>query len=108
MDAPVGASVTITYTGTVQVSAAPGSAQTNNAALTWTSINGGNSLTPDAGERFGAAGTLFGDANLNNYRRIDSETVTIGVATSDKDPQVMQRPRAAMRGLVKRLPMRSR
>ena len=84
-DIPVGASVTITYTGTVQVSAAPGSAQTNNAALTWTSINGGNSLTPDAGERFGAAGTLFGDANLNNYRRIDSETVTIGVATFDKD-----------------------
>lgn len=84
-DIPAGGSVTINYSGTVQLSAAPGSIQTNNAELTWTSINGGNSLTPDAGERFGASGTLFGDANLNNYRRIDSETVTVGTASFDKD-----------------------
>ncbi len=84
-DIPAGGSVVINYTSTVQLSAPPGSTQTNNAALTWTSINGGNSLTPDAGERFGAPGTLFGDTNLNNYRRVDSETVTVGTATFDKD-----------------------
>jgi len=83
-DIPVGGSVTITYVGTVQVSAAPGSTQINNAALTWTSINGNNSLTPDAGERYGAAGTLYGDANLNNLRRIASQTVTVGTATFGK------------------------
>ncbi len=83
-DVPVGGSVTITYTGTVQVSAAPGSQQINNAELTWTSINGNNSLTPDAGERYGATGTLYGDGNLNNLRRVDSQTVTIGTAAFDK------------------------
>ncbi|MEQ1860175.1 MAG: isopeptide-forming domain-containing fimbrial protein, partial [Chthoniobacteraceae bacterium] len=83
-DIPVGGSVTITYTGTVQVTAAIGSTQINNAALTWTTINGGNSLTPDSGERFGAAGTLFGDGNLNNLRRIASQTVTVGTAAFDK------------------------
>ena len=83
-DIPVGASVTITYVGTLQVSAAPGSAQTNNAELTWTSLNGGNSLAPDGGERFGAPGTLFGDGTLNNLRRVDSQTVTVATATFGK------------------------
>ena len=36
----------------------PGSVETNNAELTWTSVDGGNSLTPDPNERFGAAGHL--------------------------------------------------
>lgn len=84
-DIPVGGSVTITYIGTVQSSAIPGTAETNTAELTWTSLNGSNSLTPDAGERSGAAGTLFGDANLNNLRRVDTHVVTIGTAGFDKD-----------------------
>jgi|GEM_PF-850846 len=83
-DIPVGGTVTITYTGTVQLSAAPGAAETNNATLTWTSINGGNSLTPDAGERFGASTSLLNDGSLNDYRLIDSKTVTVGTASFDK------------------------
>jgi large repetitive protein len=79
-DVPVGGSVTITYTGVVQLSAPPGSLQVNNAELTWTSLNGGNSLTPDAGERFGAPGTILGDGPLNDYRLIGSQTITVGVA----------------------------
>ncbi len=83
-DIPVGASVTITYIGTVQVTATPGAAETNNAEVTWTTLDGGNSLTPDTGERFGAAGTLFGDASVDNLRRTASQTVTVGVGTFDK------------------------
>lgn len=83
-DIPVGGTVTITYTGTVQLSAAPGAMETNNATLTWTSINGGNSLTPDAGERFGASASLLNDGSLNDYRLVDSKTVTVGTASFDK------------------------
>ncbi len=83
-DIPVGGTVTITYVGTVQVSAPTGVAETNNAEVTWTSLDGSNSLTPDAGERFGAAGTLFGDSNLNNFRNVDSQTVTVATATFGK------------------------
>ena len=83
-DIPVGASVTITYIGTVQVTATTGAAETNNAEVTWTTLNGGNSLTPDTGERFGSAGTLFGDANVDNLRKVASQTVTVGTGTFDK------------------------
>ena len=83
-DIPVGASVTITYIGTVQVTAPIGVAETNNAEVTWTTLNGGNSNTPDTGERFGTAGTLYGDANLNNLRNVDSRTVTVATATFGK------------------------
>ena len=83
-DIPVGASVTITYIGTVQVTAPTGVAETNNAEVTWTTLNGGNSNTPDTGERFATAGTLYGDANLNNLRRVDSRTVTVATATFGK------------------------
>ncbi len=83
-DLPVGGSVTITYTGTLQLTATSGSAQTNNAELTWTSRNGGNSLAPDANERFGAPGVLLGDGSLNDYRLVGSQTITVATATFDK------------------------
>lgn len=83
-DIPVGGSVVITYTANVQVSVNPGASETNNAELTWTSINGGNSSSPDAGERYGAPGTIFGDTNLNNLRVTDSETVTVASGTFSK------------------------
>ena len=83
-DIPVGESVTINYIGTVQVTATPGAVETNNAELTWTSVNGNNSLAPDANERFGATGSTFGDGSLNDYRRVDARTVTVGTATFAK------------------------
>ena len=69
----------ITYTGTVQVTVNPGATLTNNAALTWTSLDGGNSLTPDAGERYG----IVGDP-VNNYFDTDTRSVTIATGTFDK------------------------
>src|SRR6185369_4744749 len=59
---------------TVQTTFPPNGSLTNAAVLTWTSLNGGNSTAPDAGERFGAAGSTFGDGTLNDYRRTTSVT----------------------------------
>ena len=83
-DVPIGGSVTITYTGTLQASAAAGTAQTNNAELTWTSLNGGTSLAHDGDERYGAPLAIFGDGSVNDYRRIGSQTITVATATFDK------------------------
>lgn len=75
-DIPAGGSVVIVYTATVQTTFPPNGSLTNAAVLTWTSLNGGNSTAPDANERFGAAGSTFGDGSLNDYRRPTSATTT--------------------------------
>ena len=75
-DIPAGGSVVVVYTATVQVGFAPNGSVTNAAVLTWTSLNGGNSTAPDANERFGAAGSTFGDGSLNDFRRTTSVTTT--------------------------------
>ncbi len=75
-DIPAGGSVTIVYTATVQVGFPTNGSVTNAAVLTWTSLNGGNSTSPDANERYGDPANIFGDGSLNDFRRTADATTT--------------------------------
>lgn len=75
-DIAVGASITLTYSVTVQATIAPGDTITNGATVRWTSTSGAN---PD--ERTGNDGAGPDDTVLNNYEA--SDTTTIGTDFAD-------------------------
>ena len=70
-DIPIDATVTITYTGTLQTSVNPGASYDNTATLTFTSING-----VDPNERTGIAPNIQGDGSVDDYRLVDTATVS--------------------------------
>ncbi|PWH17984.1 MAG: hypothetical protein DDG59_07150, partial [Anaerolineae bacterium] len=73
---PIGGSVTITYSASINSGVAPGQVITNTGNLAWTSTSGAN-----ANERTGADGP--GGA-LNDYAASDQESFAIQGATYDK------------------------
>lgn len=75
-DLPIDGVVVITYTATLQSNIVPLQTLINTATATFTSLNGGNSVAPDLGERFGVAPNLQGDGSLNDYRLQDTANVS--------------------------------
>ncbi len=81
---PVGGSVTVTYTATVQTSVSPGDVLANTADLTWTSLPGSNGTTGNAtgSDTPGAPGSTTGERDgsgtgENDYLASDTAQVTI-------------------------------
>ncbi len=84
---PVGGSVTVTYTATIQTSVTPDQVLSNNAAITYTSLPGTNGTTgagnPTGSDNTGAPGSTTGERDgsgtgENDYLASDTADVTIG------------------------------
>jgi len=67
---PVGETVTVTYTVVLDNTVTPGTDYTNDASITWSSLDGAS-----ANERDGDEGEQF-DGSLNDYSESDSVTVS--------------------------------
>ena len=80
---PVGGSVTVTYTATIETSVAPEQVLSNSVDLTWTSLPGQNGTTgnPTGSDTPGGPGSDTGERDgsggVNDYSASDSADVTI-------------------------------
>jgi len=87
---PVGGSITITYTATLNTSVQPGTAINNTASLVYTSLPGplgttsnptGSSITTASGT---ATGERDGSGGVNDYADNDPATVTVAIPSVAK------------------------
>ncbi len=86
---PVGGSVVVTYTVTLQNSVTPGTNYANSATLTWSSING-----VDNNERTGTDPNIQNNGSLNDYRLTDA--VTASTATTFTIDKTVDKPTATI------------
>ena len=93
-DVPIGGSVTVTYTATLNVSVQPGDIVTNTATLSYTSLPGANGTTsnPTGSSTPGVSGSGTGERDgsdgvnvaPNDYAQISSANVAVNSPTVTK------------------------
>lgn len=85
-DMPLGATITLEYSITLQDTVTNGQVLTNDAFVDWTSLSGNQNPGAETGERDGSGAPNTG--SLNNYFDADQETITV-IGSLELDKSVL-------------------